>query len=647
MFLLTLAGAGQAQIPYSEQYRPQFHFSPASGWIGDPDGTIRYQGKYHLFWWGHAESSDLVFWNERPYPMTGDDGSFTYYDGSVVVDRTNTSGLGSLSQPAMVAIYTAHRKSDSLENQRLSFSTNYTTFNYYSGNPVLDIGSTSFRDPDVFWDTQSRRWIMVIALPDERKVNFYASSNLKSWQYISQFGPVAAREQVWEVPNLIQLPLNGDTNNLKWVLITSMGPNRVQFFVGNFNGTNFTMDAACQGYLLQGTGLNGTLFAGFEGANYAGWTVQGSAFGAGPAQGTLPGQQSVSGFLGSRLANSYSGGDASTGKLTSGLFTITNNSINFLIGGGNHPAQTCINLRVNGVLVKTATGNNSEILKWTGWNVAQWKGKTAQLEIVDDFTGTWGHVIVDHILFSDVLMSFNYEHANWVDYGPDFYAVRAYRDYDSSAPCPYWIGWLGNWEYANDVPTSWGKGAQSIPRKLALVTSARGYDLIQEPLPRLQKLRGATIAAASRNFQGTVSITEFRPRRNTYELEAIFNLDGSDQNFGLNLCVGPSNKVVVGYDAVSSTIYLDRRSSGNVGFSPNFPKFVSAPFLPAGGYVKFHVFVDQSSVEVFVNDGRAVMSSLIFPDPANRSIEVFSANGPTTLRCLSAWELISIWGVSL
>src|SRR6266478_6839335 len=81
-----------AQIPYSEQYRPQFHFSPSSGWIGDPDGTIRYQGQYHLFWWGHAVSSDLVFWNQLAYPMAGDDGSFVYYDGSVVVDRTNKIG---------------------------------------------------------------------------------------------------------------------------------------------------------------------------------------------------------------------------------------------------------------------------------------------------------------------------------------------------------------------------------------------------------------------------------------------------------------------------------------------------------------------------------------------------------------------------
>ena len=79
----TPAAARDDPAPYSETYRPQFHFSPKSGWIGDPDGLIHHRGKYHLFWWGHAESTDLVHWEEKPYPMKGGDGSFTYYTGSV------------------------------------------------------------------------------------------------------------------------------------------------------------------------------------------------------------------------------------------------------------------------------------------------------------------------------------------------------------------------------------------------------------------------------------------------------------------------------------------------------------------------------------------------------------------------------------
>src|SRR5437879_6092918 len=148
-----------AQPPYSEPYRPQYHFSPVTGWIGDPDGLIRYKNTYHLFWWGHAISSDLIHWKQLPKPMRGDDGSFAYFSGSVVVDRGT-------NPPPMVAVYTAHKRTGDSETQCISSSLEYTNFDYYAGNPVLDIGSASFRDPDVFWDAERKRWCMVVVLPE-------------------------------------------------------------------------------------------------------------------------------------------------------------------------------------------------------------------------------------------------------------------------------------------------------------------------------------------------------------------------------------------------------------------------------------------------------------------------------------------------
>jgi len=637
-----LVAAGDPRPTYSEQYRPQFHFSATTGWVGDPDGLIRYRNTYHLFWWGHAISTDLLHWKQLEYPMQGGDGSFSYYSGSVVVDIANTTGFGMPDTPAMVAVYTGHRRSDSLENQRISCSTNYTAFHYYAGNPVLDINSTSFRDPDVFWDVQSHRWIMVVALPEDRKINFYASPDLKSWQYINQFGPVGARDQIWEVPNLFQLPAGDDTNNLKWVLVCGMGPNKEQYFVGNFDGTNFTMDAACRSYLLGGTGLEGTVFADFECLTYPGWTAEGTAFGPGPTADPLPGPQKVSGYLGARLVNSFLGGNNATGKLTSATFTITDNCINFLIGGGNQPGQTCMNLLVDGVAVRAATGSGSDSLKWRGWNVAQWKGRTAQLQIVDTATASRGYILIDHIVFSDVLMNTSLEHANWIDWGSDFYAARAFRDYDHAGQSTTWIGWMGNWQYAREVPTSWGRGAESLPRTLHLTSSPAGYQIRQRPLPTLQTLRGPPVTLPPRDIQGTVSLNEFQPNANTYELEAAFDPAGSSQCFGLNLCVGGTNKVVVGYDASASNVFLDRRASGNISFSPAFPNIVTAP-LPRPERIQFHIFVDQSSIEIFVNDGQVMFTSLIFPHPANLGLQAFSTTSSTTLRSLRVWPLASIW----
>ena len=142
------------------------------------------------------------------------------------------------------------------------------------------------------------------------------------------------------------------------------------------------------------------VFADFEGTNYGAWTTTGTAFGSGPAQGTLPGQQAVSGYQGSGLVNSYNGRDASTGTLTSPSFVISQPYIDFLIGGGNNPGRTCMNLLVNNVVVRAETGANSETLTAQQWDVSAFLGQTATLQIVDSATGGWGHILIDQIVFS-------------------------------------------------------------------------------------------------------------------------------------------------------------------------------------------------------------------------------------------------------
>ena len=102
------------------------------------------------------------------------------------------------------------------------------------------------------------------------------------------------------------------------------------------------------------------LIADFEGDDYGVWTVEGTAFGRGPARGTLPGQMSVEGFQGRGLVNSFAGGDGSTGRLTSLPCTIDRRSIHFLIGGGGITGETCLNLIIDGKVGRTAVGPDTE-----------------------------------------------------------------------------------------------------------------------------------------------------------------------------------------------------------------------------------------------------------------------------------------------
>ncbi len=150
------------------------------------------------------------------------------------------------------------------------------------------------------------------------------------------------------------------------------------------------------------TAADDILVADFEGEDYGDWKVEGEAFGKGPARGTLGGQMRVTGYEGEGLVNTFLGGDRPTGKLTSPELTIERDYIKFLIGGGGHAGKTCMNLLIDGKVVLTATGPNtqpggSEFLNWENWDVRKYKGRKAVLQIVDDASGGWGHINVDQI----------------------------------------------------------------------------------------------------------------------------------------------------------------------------------------------------------------------------------------------------------
>ena len=145
------------------------------------------------------------------------------------------------------------------------------------------------------------------------------------------------------------------------------------------------------------------IIADFEANTYGAWTTTGEAFGPGPARGTLPGQMAVTGFLGRGLVNTFHGGDASTGTLTSAEFTIQRPFITFLIGGGRNAEKTALHLVVDGDVVRRSTGPNdqpggSETLEHDSWDVSEFVGSKATIRIVDAATGGWGHVNVDQIV---------------------------------------------------------------------------------------------------------------------------------------------------------------------------------------------------------------------------------------------------------
>jgi sucrose-6-phosphate hydrolase SacC (GH32 family) len=141
------------------------------------------------------------------------------------------------------------------------------------------------------------------------------------------------------------------------------------------------------------------LYAGFEGTTWGdGWTATGDLAGSGPTAESLPGQ------VGSRVLDTYAGSDAAMGAVRSPDFTITRDYLDLLVAGGKHPygasGATAVNLVVDDAVVRTATGNDSATMAPVSWDVHELVGRKAHLEVVDHATGSWGHLMVDQVLFS-------------------------------------------------------------------------------------------------------------------------------------------------------------------------------------------------------------------------------------------------------
>ncbi len=147
-----------------------------------------------------------------------------------------------------------------------------------------------------------------------------------------------------------------------------------------------------------------TVFENFESGTYGKWKVEGNAFGKGPVTRATAEADFGAGIEGNFLVNSKltAYGDSGTGKLTSPVFVINNDFINLKVGGGPHNGKTCVNLFVDNKLVKTITGASVETLEQINWDVKQWKGKKAYLQFVDNEMGSWGHINVDEIRFSNL-----------------------------------------------------------------------------------------------------------------------------------------------------------------------------------------------------------------------------------------------------
>ncbi|OFI38924.1 levanase [Arthrobacter sp. SW1] len=252
-----------------DPWRPAVHLSSERNWINDPNGLVYENGTYHAFYqhnphgnfwgnmsWGHSTSTDLVHWTQQPVAMEASEAE-EIFSGSIVLDKENASGLGTADNPPMVALYTsAYGKGGArpagVQAQSLAYSLDHgKTWQKYQGNPVLDLqpSSNNFRDPKLTWYEPGKYWVMTTVVADAKVVKLFKSKDLLHWDFLSDFSGVGAQGGLWEVPELLEMDVEGSTAR-KWVMLLSINPGGIaggsgmQYFVGDFDGTTFTAENA-------------------------------------------------------------------------------------------------------------------------------------------------------------------------------------------------------------------------------------------------------------------------------------------------------------------------------------------------------------------------------------------------------------------
>jgi fructan beta-fructosidase len=229
----------------------------------------------------------------------------------------------------------------------------------------------------------------------------------------------------------------------------------------------------------------------------------------------------------------------------------------------------------------------------------------------------------------------------WTDYGKDCYCALTFNGLPKTQSTAM-IGWMSNWQYAADLPTSPWRGQMTVPRELSLRRTADGLRLIQKPTRVLQQLRtehetvaGTNIAEVNEKLAKS-SLTE----GHTFEVEAAMDVSEA-QEAGLRLESGDASVTIIGYDRTAGKLFVDRTHSGRVDFSRDFPARTEAPLKLTSKVLQMHLLADRNSLEVFADNGRLAMTNLFFPPVSSMKVAIYAKDSRAKNLRLDIWGLKS------
>lgn len=241
----------------------------------------------------------------------------------------------------------------------------------------------------------------------------------------------------------------------------------------------------------------------------------------------------------------------------------------------------------------------------------------------------------------------------WVDYGRDNYAGVTFNNAPNDRRI--FMGWMSNWDYAQVVPTTSWRSAMTIPREFSFANTDFGLRLHQQPVPELKKLRGKRIPLEMpRLLDGVTTVDLSQLNSNgAYELDLTVDLVDSDaEELYVTLSTAAGDVFYrFGYSrkaGVENAFFTDRRSAGPTGFSEKFApeELTIAPRWTNEHTLRFHVYFDRTSAEIFCDQGDPVLTDIFFPEEPFTMLS-FEVAGSAGEGMPEGWNLVegNIWAL--
>lgn len=198
----------------------------------------------------------------------------------------------------------------------------------------------------------------------------------------------------------------------------------------------------------------------------------------------------------------------------------------------------------------------------------------------------------------------------WMDWGKDNYATVTWNNAPDGRCIA--LGWMSNWQYANNVPTRQYRSANTLARDLTLYREGQELYLKSTPSVEVKKARGKKVSIPSFKVSEKHEIVNlFEEKQGAYEVEIVIQNAGASK-IAFSLLNDKGEKVSMYYDLNRKQFVMDRSESGTVDFSKDFPAVTVAP-VNVDKELTLRLFVDRSSIEAFGEDGKFVMTNLVFP----------------------------------